>query len=310
MTAQPTTPAKLTKAGHRILESEGLLTDLLGLEAAIRSEVEQDREEGYDAAASLRERRADEVAQAVALIEALLAKIHEADHLWTEEQCTALDSSGELYRRVLAAAEPMRSYDSYGDPKDAAGLARLESEKEKRAKLPETPSLIKRLRASTRGLGSEDPYAYMARGVSAGDCLEAVREIETLRAQVAALPDAAIQDSGDALDEILDAPAVVEDGADDAASRWASKNHPDAGGEARWNLMAAFKAGRSSVAAALAYRGDEGVRERMRAALAAWDKYDPRATTRKIVNEANEMAEAIREALASQPSPIGGKEGK
>lgn len=44
-----------------------------------------------------------------------------------------------------------------------------------------------RLRGAVFGLGSEDPYRYFARGVSAGDCIQAADAIRTLRERNAAL---------------------------------------------------------------------------------------------------------------------------
>jgi len=51
-------------------------------------------------------------------------------------------------------------------------------------KLAELETLF---RNAALGLGSEDPYSYMARGVSAGHCLEAADAIHTLRQRNARL---------------------------------------------------------------------------------------------------------------------------
>jgi len=50
-------------------ERETLVENLRSFEAVIRSEVEDDREEGHNAFADLRERRAEELAEAIAFIE-------------------------------------------------------------------------------------------------------------------------------------------------------------------------------------------------------------------------------------------------
>jgi NTP pyrophosphatase (non-canonical NTP hydrolase) len=58
-------------------EPAKLLENLRSFEAAIRSEVAADREEGHNAAADMRERRADELAATIAYIEALSAPVGE-----------------------------------------------------------------------------------------------------------------------------------------------------------------------------------------------------------------------------------------
>lgn len=44
--------------------------------------------------------------------------------------------------------------------------------------------IVERLAPAGVGLCSEDPYQYMARHISAGDCIEAAGEIERLRREV------------------------------------------------------------------------------------------------------------------------------
>ena len=38
--------------------------------------------------------------------------------------------------------------------------------------------IVEKLRSSASGLGSEDPHKYIARGITAGDCLDAANLIE------------------------------------------------------------------------------------------------------------------------------------
>lgn len=245
--------------------------------------------------------------------------------------------------------------------------------------MPETPSLIERLRSSAKALRENPVYDSEGDGmlltVQADELDEAARQIETLRAQVAALPNAygvrealarmlaayrelhafygptAIEDFpqydaysfaeqafGSALSPVVEdgvtrqaliyareecAKRAETNGAPEMAAQWRC-GHFDNLPDITMRRDAYF----AGVAAALAYRGDEGVPlavikpviEGAHEALSHLARILPtepgevRLAAAYAATEAARLAAAIMlltpTALASQPSPIGGKEGK